>query len=78
MSNATQLINYWDLALSHPLGYYIRTPDTLRLKELLYNARAMAQKRGARQYDHLQIRTSPTEPKSVVWIVNPAPSLTDE
>lgn len=78
MPSATQMINFWDMALAEPLGIWLRTPDPIRAKEHLYNARALAQRSGIRAYDDLQIRTSPSSPRDELWIVNPAPSLTDE
>ena len=69
------MLNFWDMALAHPLGIWLTTPDPVRAKEHLYAARAVAQRSGIRAYDHLQIRTSPRSPRTELWMVNPAPSL---
>lgn len=78
MSRATDMLTFWAQALAQPLGIYLTTPDPVRLKDHLYNARAAAQRQGDRAYDHLQIRTSPRDPKGELWLVNPAPSLLEE
>lgn len=62
-------LDYWHAALSAPVGIYLRTPDPFALKSLLYSARARA---GDPSIAHLQIRTSPLDPRGELFIFNPA------
>lgn len=72
MSRARPLLqSLWYAALSHPLGVYIRTPNPLQLKSLLYSARRDC---ADPSLAVLQLRTSPNKELGDLWIVNPTPS----
>ncbi len=69
-SGITKWTTYWHAALTSPSGgIFLKTPDPFALKSNLYAARA-------RSHDpsisHLQIRTSPLDPKGELFIFNPA------
>ena len=63
----------WLEALNEPLGIYIRTPDPPLLVKRLYLARDRCDVGVKPLIAHLQLRTSPRDPKGELWIVNPAP-----
>lgn len=66
MPTPSDLLQFWAAALSNPLGVWIKTPDPSRLKSMLYGARA---KEGGPEHAHLQIRTSVTDPRGEIWII---------
>lgn len=68
LPSTTTLLDYWYAALASPIGIYLISPDPLRLKGLLYNARA---KSGDPSIYPLILRTSPYNPKGELWIVKP-------
>lgn len=70
MPSPLVMLSFWQHALGSPTGgIYMKTPDPLRLKSLLYTARAQAKDPSLA---HLQLRTSPKDPKGELWIFNPA------
>lgn len=65
----------WYEAYANPPGVKIKVSDPARAKTILYTARA---KLRDPDIAHLEIRTDPREPNSVLWIVNPGdPTLRD-
>lgn len=58
----------WYAAYSNPPGVKVRVSDPNRAKTMLYTARA---KLKDPDIGHLEVRTSPTDPKGELWIVNP-------
>ncbi len=63
----SELLRFWYLAAHHPLGVWLKTPDPVQLKSLLYTARAKAQDPSLAT---LQLRTAVDDPRGAVWIVN--------
>jgi len=79
MPTHAELTSFWWRALPEPLGIWIATPDPVRLKSLLYAARA---KETSGDPHHpiakLQLRTAapgdgPGLGPNVLWVVNPPP-----
>lgn len=65
----------WYEAFAHPPGIKVKVSDPNRAKTVLYTARA---KLRDPDIAHLEIRTSPLDPKGELWIVNPGdPTLRD-
>ena len=65
----------WYAAYANPPGVKVRVSDPNRAKTALYSTRA---KLKDPDIAHLEVRTSPTDPKGELWIVNPGdPSATD-
>lgn len=64
----------WYAAYANPPGVKVKVSDPNRAKTILYSTRA---KLRDPDIGHLEVRTSPTDPKGELWIVNPAdPSAT--
>lgn len=64
----------WYAAYANPPGVKVKVSDPNRAKTMLYTTRAKL-----RDPDimHLEVRTSPLDPRNELWIVNPAnPSAT--
>lgn len=87
MPSHTSLIDFWFAALGEPLGIYITSPDPIRLKGMLYSARAKHQReaggnptsRTPTSIDSIQIRTAPNDPQGTLWLVNaPQEAQADE
>lgn len=80
MPSHTSLIDFWFAALGEPLGIYITSPDPIRLKGMLYSARAKHQREAGGSpgdriptpIDSIQIRTAPNDPQGTLWLVNVA------
>ena len=75
---AHPLTTYWLAALSEPKGIWLRSPTpeaSLQLKNLLYTVRNQQMDEGTKlACRNIQIRTSPTNPRHELWMVNvPAP-----
>ncbi len=64
----------WYAAYANPPGVKVRVADPIRAKALLYTARKNLQDP---DIAHLEIRTSPTDPRGELWVINPAVSLQD-
>lgn len=70
MPSQTTLIDFWFAALAEPMGIYITTPDPIRLKGMLYSARAKHQRTSSPSpIDSIQIRTAPNDPQGTLWLV---------
>lgn len=60
----------WYAALGQPLGIWLRLRgDPARVKSLLYAAR---RRLNDPSLAHLEIRTSPQDPRGTLWIINPS------
>jgi len=84
MPTHAELSALWYSALNEPLGVWIATPDPLRLKSLMYSARA---KETSGDPDHpiarLQLRTAapgsaPGLGPNNLWVVRPPPDDVEE
>ncbi len=65
----------WYAAYANPPGVKVKVSEPNRAKTMLYSARA---KLKDPDIGHLEVRTSPTDPKGEIWIVNPSdPSASD-
>lgn len=65
----------WYAAYANPPGVKVRVSDPNRAKTILYTTRS---KLRDPDIAHLEVRTSPSDPKGELWIVNPSdPSATD-
>lgn len=58
----------WYAAFSRPLGIWVRCVDPIRAKQLLYSTRTRL---ADPDLAHLEIRTSPTDPRGTLWLINP-------
>lgn len=65
----------WLRAFANPPGIKLKVSDLIRAKSLLYTART---KLRDPDLAHLELRTSPVDPKGEIWIINPGlPELND-
>lgn len=64
----------WYAAYASPPGVKVKVSDPNRAKTMLYIIRS---KLKDPDIAHLEVRTSPTDPKGELWIVNPATALTE-
>lgn len=64
----------WYAAYANPPGVKVKVADPNRAKTVLYTARA---KLRDPDIAHLEVRTSPIDPKGELWIVNPGVNAGD-
>lgn len=66
---------FWYAALGSPHGIYLRSPDVVRLKTMLYTARGKALDPSL---STLIVRTSPMRPRDELWIMKTSFDVADE
>lgn len=70
MPRINPYLNYWLEAANQPLGLKLTCDDPRTLGTYLYQVRVKCEPILRASIQHLQLRTSVTNPKTELWIVN--------
>lgn len=70
------IIELWSAALNSPKGIWVRSPDTDRLKVVLYSTRQWIMNNGGDpRLLAITVNTSVTDPKHEVWLIKRGDAL---